>query len=259
MDRTGLLPLSAAAIPPGLQAPLRCPVDAAARTARQLGMLAELAEIGMDLARALHRQVIAAEPDSVQPDASGAMRVGDAGLVFARIARAVRQTAALEARLDAEADGLSRRRQAEDSARRENEAARAAAAGRDRAERRRGEVRRVVERLIEAERGLRDADNMLCDLEERLDDHDDAEFGDAPIGEMVARICAGLRLSPDWSRWAAAPWAADAASVVAAEGVAVGGVGGSARFAVGAGCAKGAGSADRAGSALGWVFLGALG
>ncbi len=173
-------------------------------------MLAELAEIGMDLARALHRQVVLAPAECAPPEA---IRVGDAGLVFARIARAVRQTVALEARIDADAESASRRREVEDAAGREAEAARLAAAGRVRAERRRGEVRRIVERVIASDCGARDADVLRADLDERLEDGDDGEDGDfleAPIGELVARICGDLQLSPDWTEWAAAPWVADA-------------------------------------------------
>ena len=75
------------------------PISAAAgaeRTARHLRLLAELAEIGMELARDVRRQAL--EPDAERMDAAagdagenvaGAGVRADLGLVFARIARAV--------------------------------------------------------------------------------------------------------------------------------------------------------------------------
>ena len=56
------------------------------RTARHMARLEELAEIGMAIARALGRQAAAGSEE--------------AGLAFTRVARAVRQTVALEERLE---------------------------------------------------------------------------------------------------------------------------------------------------------------
>ncbi|MDB5465469.1 MAG: hypothetical protein JWQ46_231, partial [Phenylobacterium sp.] len=115
------------------------------------------------------------------------------GLVFARIARAVRQTFALEARL------------AED--RRTAEAASAAR----HVERRKTKVRTAVERVLDAEAVVSDAENLFYDLTERLEtDYDEADFADRPIGELVARICRDLGVTPDWSLWQDEDWAIDA-------------------------------------------------
>ena len=73
------------------QAACEAPDPAAARTERHLHMLAELAEIGMDLAREVRRQALDTSEDA--PSAA------DLALTFSRIARAVRQTVALESRL----------------------------------------------------------------------------------------------------------------------------------------------------------------
>ena len=74
-----------------------------AQSQLRMAMTHELAEIGMDLARALRAEVMArvsgvenAEGDAVSAPVFG----GDVGLVYSRIARAVRMTLALEAMID---------------------------------------------------------------------------------------------------------------------------------------------------------------
>jgi hypothetical protein len=154
---------------------------AAARTERHLQMLQELGELGMRLARAVTEQAVetAAEPDR------------DLGLVFSRIARAVRQTIALEAKL------------ADDHRKAEVETAeRRATEFRRRAVDRKTKVRLLVERVLDAEAEESDAENLFYDLGERLEtDYDDADFADRPIGELVARICKDLGVTADPSRW----------------------------------------------------------
>ena len=61
------------------------------RVARQMGMMAELAEIGMEMARELRDRVVAGAP--IGPGESDPM------LAYSRLARAIRLTLALEARL----------------------------------------------------------------------------------------------------------------------------------------------------------------
>ncbi|MDB5462558.1 MAG: hypothetical protein JWP23_947, partial [Phenylobacterium sp.] len=166
--------------------------SAEARTARHLRGLAELGEIGMELARLVRRQAV--EQAAANPDSAVDERVG---LVFARIARAVRQTFALEARL---ADD---RRTAE-----------AATAARH-VERRKTKVRTAVERVLDAEADEGDAENLFYDLTERLEtDYDDADFADRPIGELVARICRDLGVTPDWSLWQDEDWAIEAPNLL---------------------------------------------
>jgi uncharacterized membrane-anchored protein YjiN (DUF445 family) len=162
------------------------PWDSAdARTARHLQGLAELGEIGMELARLVRRQAV--EQAAANPDGAVDEHLG---LVFARIARAVRQAFALEARL---ADDRRTARAAET---------------RLRVEGRKTKVRTAVERVLDAEASESDAENLFYDLTERLEtDYDDADFADRPIGELVARICRDLGVTPDWSLWEDQAWA----------------------------------------------------
>ena len=163
---------------------------AEARTERHLRMLEDLAEIGMDLARTVQRQ--AHEQVAADLDAAAL------GLAFSRIARAVRQTVALEARLGED-------RQAKT-------AARIAGEIHTRIARHRREVRAVVAQAIEADADESDIENLLFDLEERLVDRDDTDFADRPIGELVARICRDLGVTPDWSLWEDEDWAIEEAA-----------------------------------------------
>jgi hypothetical protein len=162
--------------------------SAEARTARHLRGLAELGEIGLELARLVRRKAV--EQAEASPDGAVDEHLG---LVFARIARAVRQTFALEARLGEES------RKA------------AAAETRRHVERRKTRVRTAVERVLDAEADQSDAENLFYDLTERLEtDYEDADFTDRPVGELVARICRDLGVTPDWSLWQDEDWAIEA-------------------------------------------------
>lgn len=194
------------------------PVCAAeARTARQLAMLQELAEIGMQIARAVRDEaLVSAEP----ADEDGAPRPpsrfgnGDLGLVYSRVARAVRQTVALETRV---ADGIEQARV--ERARRRDAAIRWAA------HERRQEIRHYVTQAIEAEAAERntpesEVERLLDDLDERLDDRDYGDaLADAPIGDLVALICADLGVTPDWSLWEDQDWAIEHRKAQSREGI----------------------------------------
>lgn len=178
---------------------------AEARTARQLAMLQELAEIGMQMARAVRDEALAlAAPadEDASPRPPSRFGNGDLGLVYSRVARAVRQTLALETRV---ADGI-------EAARVERERDRVAAIRRA-ADERQQEVRDYVTQAIEAEAAERntpesEVERLLDDLDERLDEGDYADaLKVAPIGELVAGICADLGVTPDWSLWEDQAWA----------------------------------------------------
>ena len=120
-------------------------------------------------------------------------------LAFSRIARAVRQTLALDAKLDQErqvARGLALANLAEAQAKVEREAAHERLRGLIR----KSVVRGAVEQAIDDQADGDDVERMVTDLRERLDDEDDydaLEFNDRPIGEMVAAICRDLGLTID--------------------------------------------------------------
>jgi hypothetical protein len=160
------------------------------RTEQRLAMLRELSEIGMRLARGVERQAETPETAS-----------GDLGLAFSRIARAVRQTLALEARLEGEREACVQ----EERAMRDQQLARAA---RSSVERRSKLVRRAVGQAIESDAEENDFEQLFDDLDERLGDReDDDDFLDRPVSELVARICKDLGVAVDWSLWEDEGWA----------------------------------------------------
>jgi hypothetical protein len=184
-----------------------------ARAARQLRALEELAAIGMELARALRDQVVAAtavqasEPEDGEPNsgaASGAVSGETVALAFSRIARAVRQTLALEARLADE----DRAGEAEARARREAERQDQGMA-RLRFMVRAAAVQEAVEEAIEADCGpdredggdAERAERLLADLDERLEDADDSYFDQLSTSRAAARICRELGVAFDADLW----------------------------------------------------------
>jgi hypothetical protein len=157
------------------------------RAERCLRILQELAEIGMALARAVRTRALAAK------DPAAAV---DLGLSFSRIARAVRQTVALEAKLDQD-------RQAAASERAERRARDA----RQQADRHKAKIRGLVERAIDSEASGEAAEDLLSDLDERLEDADDlAGFADRPVAEIVQHICRQLDVTPPLALWDEAEW-----------------------------------------------------
>ncbi len=108
----------------------------------------------------------------------------------------MRQTLALEARI---AEGIA-------TARVEEDKRRADEAGLE-FDLREQEVRDYVVEAIEAEAAERQApdshiERLLDDLDERMNEGEyDEALADGPIGELVARICADLGVTPDWSLW----------------------------------------------------------
>jgi hypothetical protein len=155
----------------------------AARAVRHMGMLAELAEIGMALARTLSGS------DGVK---------GDAGLAFSRLSRSIRQTIALEARIDAD-----------EHARAAGIVVEAAEAWEAREDR----IEGVVTRIIRAEAADDShAERLLDEMCEHLEDEDVYDdYSHRPTGEIIALICKDLGLAPDWGCWEGRDWAADAA------------------------------------------------
>ncbi|HEY3696959.1 hypothetical protein [Phenylobacterium sp.] len=136
-------------------------------------VLAELAELGLTFARRLAARAEAAEGE----EAAQAL-----ALAFHRVSRSVRLTLALESRLAAE------RRQGMREDRVLTERA---------VERRKDQVRAVVARAFCDERESDEAERLLDELEERLDE--DAlfeQFLAGPVEACISRIRAGLGLPP---------------------------------------------------------------
>jgi hypothetical protein len=156
--------------------------------ARQLARLERLSDIGMEVAEAAGRSAAALA-------GGGEAGAADPALAYARAARAVRLTIALQSRLMAELAAL-------DGAEAKARAVTAA--------RRRDRIHARVEQAIEADR--RDAPDAEHDVEtlsssvwERLTEEDDADLLDRPMEEVVAQICRDLGLSPAWAALAPQP------------------------------------------------------
>ncbi|HEX7884888.1 MAG TPA: hypothetical protein VF474_02835 [Phenylobacterium sp.] len=148
-------------------------------TERHAAILAELAEIGMTIARGLRDEVEAAPTPEAKARAVAA---------YPKIARAVRQCLALEARLrrDAAREAVERG----DRANRE-------IVGHIR--RRKAQVRMWMQRAIceETPDDIETAEMRLADLYERLDDQVlDEDFALAPFREVIADLHRQLGLAP---------------------------------------------------------------
>jgi len=168
---------TAQADPIGARAESRACDPVEEMTERHLRTLKELAEIGMDLARTI-RQQAEAEPEKAAELAQG----------FAHVAKAVRQTVALEAKL---AEGPL-------------------APARRTLRRRKKQIRRTVERAIVDQMEGFSLGLALCDLHERLDgERFDEDILDLPPSQVIARICKLLGVKPDWERWQDEEWAVE--------------------------------------------------
>lgn len=133
-------------------------------------------------------------------------------MAHSRIARAVRLTVALQSKVMKEALALE---QGVGEAKASKAEARPilAPADPDPAHERRRRIDRVVRRVIEAEEDDEDeVERLSGEAWERLEDED--VYGDVlarPMGEIVARVCEDLGLSPDWTRLAKEAWAVEEA------------------------------------------------
>ena len=165
---------------------------------RHSRMLREMADCGMEFVRDMQQAIAAVSID----EKLAAPLVGP---VVINMMRAVRQTVALEAKLSDRRKDRKEKAEAAQAERQAEEEAVAAYAQRGRELHRRKLVERVVEGAI-GDRG--DAENLLTDLYERLDEFERFEnFTDQPIGAVAARISRSMGLEPDWRQWAEEPWA----------------------------------------------------
>jgi len=182
--------------------------DAAERETRQLEGLAELAAMGLSLAKTVHRRIEAAQAEGDEgPETSAA--VANLGATYTRLARAVRQTWALENRI---AEARRRRMLGLEAVRAEAAAAEASRRTTEQAGRTITalHIQSIVDELIDAEHeGDDEAFERLHALAEEhlIDARDEDDFRDRPTGEVVAAIAKAIGLNPDWDRWADEDWA----------------------------------------------------
>ena len=172
-----------------------------ARAAWRVELARELAEIGMELARALRRQVLERAAGDQWGDGRGEPPV-DIGLTFSRIARAVRLSLALEERFDEAQQGCLERAQAagEAKAKREAAANKAALEARIKAGAERAIEVEVAERTRRGERPRREW--LLENLDIFMED--DAEWrmlARGPVVAVVAHICKALKVPFDPADW----------------------------------------------------------
>jgi hypothetical protein len=149
-----------------------------------IAMLTRLAEVGMGIAEDAGRRshALAQGGEDAGADAP------DPALSYARAARAVRMTIALQSRLSKDLLALD---EADDKAR----AARAGVRLR--------RVHRLVKRALEDGEGDEadedEVERLSTGAWERLRDLDEADLADRPLSEIVALICRDLGLSPQTS------------------------------------------------------------
>jgi hypothetical protein len=173
-------------------------VAAAARALgeQQIRMLTRLAEFGLELAAETVRRT---QGEPLPADAGE----GNFAMVYSRVARAVRMTLALQSRVMKELLALN-----------EGASAAASPAEPNPLRARRERVNTIVQRVIETEHSHDETiDRLSSDAWERLTDDDIyGDITDRPLGEVVARICEDLGLSPDWTTLAREAWAVDEAA-----------------------------------------------
>jgi hypothetical protein len=175
------------------------------RAERHLQLLEELAEIGMDLARALKRRVEAEAETSADKEQPPPAPTRDPADAFQRLSRAVRLTLALEARMAEALRALIAGEVAAAETRR-------AQAGAAQAKRRAATERKVRDLVTDVMIAEVEGDEALEDchaaMVERLEEDEAYEgYEDAPVRETVERLCADLVLTPDWSLWTDDGWA----------------------------------------------------
>jgi hypothetical protein len=167
---------------------------------RQLWILGQLAEGGLEIARAIEREATGSGSDETAPNPVAA----HIPMAYARVARAVRMTILLQSRLIGELQNVEIKAAAESLARSPR------AIDRPRLEReQKARIGRIVGRIVWADR----EDAAESDRQERLAvellDQDEL-YGDVlsrPVSEIIAHICRDLGLAPDWPQLAEEAWA----------------------------------------------------
>jgi len=213
----------------------RLDAEAAAMEARHLAQLEALAEIGMALAQAVGRRVaeVEAAKDASGDDDAAAAKLGELGLSFNRITRAVRLTMTLEAHVR---DARRARLLGLDAERAEAARAKAQAEAKRVAERE-SLICRTAEEMVKLRVLRRNGEDAspLEDDDIEYEEHEEKEIEDAywaaerllrrgqayagfmdrPVSAVVAQVCADLGLTPEWSIWKDEDWAIEEAETLA--------------------------------------------
>jgi hypothetical protein len=170
--------------------------DSADWPERRLAMLSDLAQAAVDIALALKTRIL--ETAAAEPEADAPAACADLTRAFDRAARSARMAIALRERLETEAVAPSA-----------SSAPSAATLAREARDLRAGRVRRIVGRIALARCVGPDArDDMDRQARERLFDPDiTGDLEGRSLGELVARICADLGLTPPWRSLAEEAWA----------------------------------------------------
>jgi hypothetical protein len=151
---------------------------------RQLEILGELAEDGLQMSKAIQRQAIRqADAARTQEAAAAPPPRTDLSRSCVRVARAVRLALMLQAKLIHDMrDGASPE----------------AASGR-----KNSVLRAVLEQLTDDDK----VERLVREAAERLDREDIcADLLSRPVGEIIAYICQALGLTPDWPGLAQEAW-----------------------------------------------------
>ncbi len=169
--------------------------------ARDIAMLAELAEITMGVARAIGQLAL---DKAAEGDAEAAGRLGS---VITKVGRAVRQSVAYRRKIESKVREQDCKRAAAQATAQAEAEERAAYAQRGASLARRQMIDNAVCRLI-AEKD----EDLYDELFERLDEYESfTDFTDRPVSEFVAEICTALGLEFDWKRFEHDPWAVEEA------------------------------------------------
>ena len=154
-------------------------------TDRDREILEELAELGLAVAVTLKERIAAA----------GDADCADLSLAFTRVARSIRQTLAFKAKLaEMKAKGAEKRHAKE----------REQAIETSRLKFKKRQVARDVGEMVESQGG---SENLLTDLNERLDDPDiEDELLTVRVGDVIIGLCDDLGILIDRTIWQDKGW-----------------------------------------------------
>lgn len=162
---------------------------------RQLAILAQLAEAGLEIALALKARIVEtaapkSETEAADAGSARALACADLARAFDRASRAVRLSIALRERVL-------------------KDAAAGCASAEEARKQRAGRVQRIVGRIVRTQHaGAAMRQALERAASERLFDADiTGDLGGRSIGAVVAQICADLGLTPPWLALADEAWA----------------------------------------------------